>query len=405
MSVPKLRFSEFSGDWDNKLLGQACAINPKTPSLPENFMYIDLESVVNGVLKTEKFINRDSAPSRAQRILKQSDILYQTVRPYQKNNYYYGKAINIPVVASTGYAQIRCEENLPKYIYQYLHLESFSNKVILRCTGTSYPAINSTDLSSIYINIPTIQEQEKIADFLSTFDEKIENQQGIVNSLEKQKKGFMQKIFSQELRFKDENGSEFGAWEEKKLGEFGFYISDGNYGELYPKENQMIKSGIPFIRVNNIVNGFLKWNDLKFISAELHKVLTSGHLETGDILITTRGQIGLIALVDETFHNANINAQICLIRTNSIINNIYLHQYLQFETVQKECQALQTGTALKQLPRKNLDKLPISHPKDLLEQEKIADFLSTLDEKIDVEKQILDKLKLAKKGLLQQMFC
>ncbi|HZK23548.1 MAG TPA: restriction endonuclease subunit S, partial [Atopostipes sp.] len=115
------------------------------------------------------------------------------------------------------------------------------------------------------------------------------------------------------------------AWEQEELGNLEFFISDGNYGELYPKTDQFTKTGVPFLRVNNIRDGYLIRDELLFISDELHKTLKSGHLETHDILITNRGKIGLIAYVDKYFNNANINAQICLIRTFNKINSKYLH--------------------------------------------------------------------------------
>jgi len=110
--------------------------------LPDKFIYIDLESVCNGELLKENEIEKVVAPSRAQRILKENDVLFQMVRPYQMNNLYFNKKGNY--VASTGYAQIRTFQN-SMYIFQYLHFQKFVDKVIERCTGTSYPSINSTD--------------------------------------------------------------------------------------------------------------------------------------------------------------------------------------------------------------------------------------------------------------------
>ena len=87
--VPKLRFKEFSGDWESDRLSKVCDINPKTSQIPDEFYYIDLESVVKGELIKENIITKSEAPSRAQRVLSQGDTLFQTVRPYQNNNYYF----------------------------------------------------------------------------------------------------------------------------------------------------------------------------------------------------------------------------------------------------------------------------------------------------------------------------
>ena len=146
MNIPQLRFPKFKGEWEKKKLGEVAEINPTNKTLPNKFIYIDLESVSNGELLKENEITSENAPSRAQRILEVDDVLFQMVRPYQKNNLFFDKSGTY--VASTGYAQIRTKQN-PKYLFQYLHFQTFVDKVIERCTGTSYPSINSTDLSNI----------------------------------------------------------------------------------------------------------------------------------------------------------------------------------------------------------------------------------------------------------------
>ncbi|WP_160171320.1 restriction endonuclease subunit S, partial [Flavobacterium seoulense] len=158
-------------------LRDVCRINPKNESLPNTFVYIDLESVVDGYLQKENTILKKEAPSRAQRILFKNDILFQMVRPYQKNNLFFDK--NGDYVASTGYAQIRTSEN-STFIFQYLHNQKFVDRVIEKCTGTSYPAINSSDLGKIKITIPKLEEQKKIGDFLNLISQRILSQKKII---------------------------------------------------------------------------------------------------------------------------------------------------------------------------------------------------------------------------------
>jgi type I restriction enzyme S subunit len=180
-------------------------------------------------------------------------------------------------------------------------------------------------------------------------------------------------------------------------------VSDGNYGEMYPKANEMKNSGVPFIRANNIKGLKIVWDDMKYINVELHKVLQSGHLKKDDILVTTRGDIGMLAYVGREFDDANINAQICLLRCGDSISSRFLLNYLSSMIGQKQFKELQTGSALKQLPKGNLAKLKINLPQKK-EQKKIAEFLGSVDEWIEnlrVQKKSLDKYK---KGMMQKIF-
>lgn len=192
----ELRFKDDTGkdypDWEEKRLGEVCIVNPKSKELPANFVYIDLESVEDGRLIKENKIDLIDAPSRAQRSLEVDDILYQTVRPYQKNNLYFNKIGEY--VASSGYAQLRAKKSA-MYIFQLMHFDGFVNKVLIRCTGTSYPAINSTDLAKIIISFPCLEEQQKIATFLSSIDAKIESVNQQIIQTQTFKKGLLQKMF------------------------------------------------------------------------------------------------------------------------------------------------------------------------------------------------------------------
>lgn len=193
----KLRFKYENGKefpkWEKKKLGKVAEINPKSDKLPEAFIYVDLESVVQGRLNIENRISKEEAPSRAQRLLRKNDILFQMVRPYQKNNFFFDKNEK-DYVASTGYAQIRTSDN-PLFLFQLLHTNKFVTNVIEKCTGTGYPAINSTDLSTIEIIMPTINEQTKIAKFLSAIDDKINRTENQIHQTQEYKKGLLQKMF------------------------------------------------------------------------------------------------------------------------------------------------------------------------------------------------------------------
>ena len=192
----EFRFKDDDGsdfpEWETYKLKDIVNINPKSTKLPDSFIYIDLESVKDGCLLFENRIELETAPSRAQRLLQKNDILYQTVRPYQRNNLLFDKSGNY--VASTGYSQIRTDQDT-KFIFQLLYSDDFVNDVLARCTGTSYPAIDSTSLSEIQVNIPDIPEQTKIANFLTSLDEKITEAQTYLDTVKQYKQGLLQQMF------------------------------------------------------------------------------------------------------------------------------------------------------------------------------------------------------------------
>ena len=194
LNVPHLRFPEFSEEWEMVSLQDIATINPKSDPLQNTFIYIDLEAVEKGELRKIQEIMREEAPSRAQRVIDNNDILFQCVRPYQKNNYIHRilNTSNQQWVASTGYAQIRTTE-LPNYIYHLLNTDEFNRKVMVRCTGSSYPAINSEDLATIHLYYtPDKKEQLKISRLLDLLDKRIATQNKIIEKLQSLIKGIAQ---------------------------------------------------------------------------------------------------------------------------------------------------------------------------------------------------------------------
>ena len=190
---------EIPEDWEVKTLGEVCTINPESTGLPNTFYYIDLESVVSGKILNKKLIERDNAPSRAQRLFRQYDVLYQLVRPYQLNNLYI-KFDSDKYVASTGYAIIR--SNCGLFVYYVVNTYSFMTSVLEKCTGTSYPAITSTELASIPIPLPPLPEQRAIASVLSDMDAEIEALEAKRNKYTRIKQGMMQDLLTGRVRLK-----------------------------------------------------------------------------------------------------------------------------------------------------------------------------------------------------------
>jgi len=384
--VPQLRFSEFEGEWIMKKFRKIVDINPKNKELPNSFIYIDLESVNNGNLLKEERIFKVDAPSRAQRLLSKKDILYQTVRPYQKNNYFFDKAEN-DYVASTGYAQIRTSNNSTSFLYQYIHTNYFVNKVLLRCTGTSYPAINSTDLSKIKVATPLLSEQQKIANFLTAIDKRIHTLEKKKTLLEQYKKGVMHKIFKQELRFKDDtstllsasDGKVFPEWEEKKLGEVLDYeqptkyiVESTEYEDSF--KTPVLTAGKTFIlgytnEINNIYSDFpvIIFDDFTMANQYVDfpfKVKSSA-----------------MKILKNDLNKSSIS---------------FVFSAIQMINYPK-------GDEHKRFWISEYSKIKIPFP-SLKEQTKIANFLSSIDKNIALVTKKIEHTKTYKKGLLQQMF-
>lgn len=395
MTTPKLRFKEFNDSWDLKKLDQIAEVNPKTKELPASFFYIDLESVSEGLLIQRKKIDINEAPSRAQRLLEKSDVLFQMVRPYQQNNFYFD--LDGDYVASTGYAQIRTKLN-SKYIYYVLHSKKFLDEVINRCTGTSYPAINSSELSSIEVAFPSIREQTKIAYFLAAVDEKISQLTQKHQLLSQYKQGMMQKLFSQQIRFKADDGSEFGEWEVVILKDILIsYRLGGNYS------NSETQTPYPLIKMGNLGRGSINLDKIEYIPSE-EKIDVEDLIKTNDLFFNTRNTldlVGKVAIWRDELPQAYYNSNLMRLKFE---NNIFMNYLFNERTTLEKLKSIASGTtSVAAIYTKDLLKINLEIP-CLEEQTKIANFLSTIDQKIDVASEQLEQAKLWKKGLLQQMF-
>ena len=124
----------------------------------------------------------------------------------------------------------------------------------------------------------------------------------------------------------------------------------------------MLDNGVPFIRSTNIVDSVLSDEDLVYIAREKHEQLKKGHLKTGDVLITNRGEIGKVAIVEERFNNSNLNSQIAWLRVNEKLKNSYLYYFLRSAKMKNFYSSTQSGAALQQLPIGKIEKIVIPVP-------------------------------------------
>ena len=355
-------------------LQDICTINPKSSLLQDSFIYIDLEAVEKGELKNVQSILREEAPSRAQRVIEYNDILFQCVRPYQKNNYIHRiqNKDEQQWVASTGYAQIRTTES-PNYIYHILNTESFNRKVIVRCTGSSYPAINSTDLASIrfYFAIDK-KEQNKIATFLSLLDERIATQNKIIEELKKLK------VCVRTLIFRTLNCSWFLLSELEANGDICL-----KRGNIIPKHEHTDIFCYPVYSSSVQNGGLMGYNNTYMFNNELVTWSIDGG---GNFFYRHKHKFNVTNVsgymqLNEAKYNYRFVSEILL----------WQHSFMVFDYQTKAHPSV----------IKSIYKLP---DMSLAEQELIANIFRLLDIKLQNEITILKQYQQQKQYLLRQMF-
>lgn len=406
MTVPKLRFKEFINDWKITSLGSEIGISSASRVLKEQwrasgvpfFRTSDVISIFKSEENQKVFISYDlfeKLSNKSGRI-KKGDLLItgggSIGIPYLKkdNSPLYFKDADLLWLKSS-------EKINGEFLYNFFQSQSF--KVYLKSishTGTiSHFTIEQAKTTPI--NLPSKEEQTKIANFLTTVDKKISQLNEQHQLMIQYKKGVMQKIFSQEIRFKDDNGKEFGEWEEKLLGDIvtfsrGKGISKSDitkngknpcirYGELYTKY------GVVIDEINSFTD--LKLKDC--VLSKANQVIMPASGET-KIDIATASCV----LVD----NAILGGDINILTSNE--NGIFLANYLNLSK-RMEISQLAQGISVIHLYAKQLANLSIKLP-CVKEQDKIAKFLRVLDNKIESLALQLELTKTWKKGLLQKMF-
>ncbi len=288
------------------------------------------------------------------------------------------------------------EKCSPIFLYYNFATSNARIQFIERGKTTTMTTIGQEDIATVEILLPSLPEQQKIASFLTAIDEKLQALKQKKTLLEQYKKGLMQKIFSQELRFKDKDGNAFPKWEKKKLGEV-CNIFDGTHQTPDYKEQ-----GIPFYSVEHVTSN--NFSETKYISTDIfEKENKRVKLEKGDILMTRIGDIGTPKYIDWDV-NASFYVSLALIKKSKNSNNEFIFHVINSTFFQSE---LHKRTIHVAFPKKiNLGEIGeclVFFP-CLQEQTKIANFLSPIVEKIKKCSVQIEKTEQYKKGLLQKMF-
>ena len=392
--IPQIRFKMCKNQWEKNKLSKLAKFNPKS-TLPEKFKYVDLESVLGTDLISYREVSRENAPSRAQRLAQKGDIFYQTVRPYQKNNYLFDSNEK-DYVFSTGYAQLRPLID-SAFLLARLQEESFVNMVLERCTGTSYPAINSKDLSKISVTIPqTIEEQSAIGSLFRTLDDLLTSYKENLVNYQSLKATMLSKMFPKagqtvpEIRL---DGFE-GEWEVVNLGTLienydevisgtsGFPIATSSRKGLY-LQNDYFEGGRTGID----------------LTLDFHRVpigyVTYRHMSDDSIFKFNKNNFETDVLVSKEYpvFISNDSSDIDFLLYH--LNNSRL--FLRFSTMQK------LGGTRVRLYYKNLITYKIAVP-TVKEQQAIGTYFSNLDQLITSYQEKITHLETLNKKLLQNMF-
>jgi len=408
--IPKLRFPEFKGDWVTKKLSQISSYTKGFAFKSEDFTNcgirvvrvsdLSVDSVKNDNEMT--FLNEKDAEKYDRYRIKEGEILVTTVgsKPALKESAV-GRAIYID-----SSEQFLLNQNLLKmefnqdvsgnFIFRYFNTPSYINFITSIQRGNANQSnITVNDLFSYEVATTSIEEQTKIADFLSAVDEKIRLLKEKHALLQKYKKGVMQKLFSQEIRFKDDNGQAFPEWEFKTIAEV-----------LTPKVREVPKPSENYLAlgIRSHMKGTFQKPDSDPTAIEMDKLYV---VKANDLVVNiTFAWEGAIAIAkpedDGGLVSHRFPTYICKPKQAS---HRFFEHLIKLKLFKHKLDLISPGGAGRNRVLNKSEFLKLKwHFPSIEEQLKIADFLDTLDKKLDAVQQQFDLTQTFKRGLLQQMF-
>jgi type I restriction enzyme S subunit len=378
---PEVRFAGFTEAWEERELGEVAKFNPKH-EIPDVFNYVDLESVVGTEMISYRKEHKISAPSRAQRLAEKGDVFYQTVRPYQKNNLLFDRE-DKDFVFSTGYAQMR-PVIVSSFLFTLIQKDEFVRVVLNNCTGTSYPAINSTVLASIKQYFPKIKdEQTQIGNFFENIDNLITENQQKHTKLQSLKQAMLDKMFPKqgqlipEIRFKGFEGN----WEEINVGS----ICKTTIGVFVIKTRQNDLSSYPVYNGGVSYTGFYdEYNN-----------------EANKIVISARGaNAGFVNIVRTKYWAGNSCYSVDVL-DKELFDIDFLFYFIK--KYQRRFLENQQAANIPSVSKSDVERFKVFYPSKT-EQSVIAKYLLSLDNQISNHDLQIIKLQNIKKAFLAKMF-
>lgn len=378
---PKLRFPEFNSNWTHDNLENVAEIFDGTHQTPlytkTGVQFVSVENIED-IYKSEKYISHEEYDKYKNKPQINDILMTRITAGVIGETAMVTK--DVPLAYYVSLALIRCEKLFPSYVEKYIHSIQFRKELYKRIIHTAFPKkINLGDIGKCLVGITNEQEQQKIAEFLSTVDTVIEKQKETVSAWEERKKGVMQKLFSQEVRFKADDGSEFPEWEEKNV-EDVCSVSTGK-GNTQDK----VDSGAYRFYVRSPI---IEHSDSYLFDEEA--VITVGDgVGTGKVFHYVKGKYNLHQRCYRMYDFRGVTGK---------------YFYYFFSTnFYRRVKSMSAKTSVDSVRMEMITKMKNSVP-CLAEQQKIADCLSSLDEVIEKQKAILAAWEEMKKGLLQQMF-
>ncbi|HBF22076.1 MAG: restriction endonuclease subunit S [Owenweeksia sp.] len=380
--IPELRFPDFEGEWETRRLGNLGQyLGGGTPETSvEEYWQGDIPWISSSDISDEgiheikktRFITKEAISNSATKLVPKGAILMVSRVGIGKF-----AVADEDLCTSQDFTNLVTHEN-EYFLGQYF--KARSKRFIRLSQGTSIKGFTTGDIKSAKFLIPKTEEQQKIASFLAAVDERIRLLQNQKEKLERYKKGVMQQIFRQEIRFKQDDGSDYPDWEERKLGEL-CAISKGqqlNKIELnetgeYPCQNGGIEP-----------SGFTdKYNT-----------------EEDTITISEGGNsCGYVNYMESKFWCGGHCYALIEIRDSVTLS--FLYQILKYN--QHDIMRLRVGSGLPNIQKRDIVNFKIGIP-STQEQQKIAALLSALDEEINGTAKAVEATQKFKKGLLQKMF-
>ncbi len=400
--IPELRFPGFTDDWEKRKLGECCeqltaTIDPQqTPnkifkeySMPA-YDFQKIPAVVAGLTMNS-----------SRKVIDRSCLLINKLNVRKKRIWKVENPGN-NAVCSAEFVPVYSDKADLSFLQYVVSSDKFTNYLEACSSGTSnsQKRVTPEAIMEARIMVPLKGEQHKIGAFFGTLDKAITLHQRKENLLRELKKGMLQKIFSQEFRFKDDNGQVFPKWKVIKLESISTLITVGianSATQAYCTE------GTVMLRNLNIKPNQLDDSEIIHIDGDFEKKYKNKRLRENDILIVRTGYPGTACLVPKKYENAQTFTTLIVRLDQEIAFPAYVCQFINSYDGRKFIESVKIGGGQQNIGANIISEMMIKLP-CLREQKIIANYFTHLDSLITAEQKKVSTLQTMKKGFLQKMF-